>query len=140
MAFYYSKVLKALHANLIFCKLMRVPSSFCGKYLRTKRDRELNSAWTVLIILIVFVVCWMPFHFQWIYLVSSNFRISDIAQLYLVTIANLFYFVGCCANPLICIFRCTRFRKECKRIVLLLLKHVSCCFTPVNAYITEESK
>lgn len=127
MGFYYSKVLKALHANLHFCYKMKVPSSFQSKYVRTKRDREINSAWTILIIMVAFVLCWIPFLIQFAMIVVHNFNMGDQMQLYFVTFANIFYFLGCGINPLIYIFRCTRFKKESKRLIFVFLEMVVCC-------------
>lgn len=127
MGYYYSKVLKALHANLHFCHLMKVPSSFQSKYVRTKRDREINSAWTVLIILVVFVGCWIPFLVQFLLIIIHNFEMGDQLQLYFVTVANMCYFLGCGVNPLVYIFRCARFKRESTRLVFIMLNKILCC-------------
>lgn len=138
MGFYYSRVLKALHTNLHFCHKMKVPSSFQSKYVRTKRDREINSAWTILIIMIAFVLCWVPFLIQFVLIIAHNFNMDDQMQLYFVTFANMFYFLGCGINPLIYIFRCARFKNESKRLIFVFLKQIVCCESKLREIISAK--
>ena len=140
MGYYYSKVLTALHANLNFCFKMKVPSSFQAKYVRTKRDREINSAWTILIIMVAFVLCWVPFLIQFAMIIAHNFNMEDQMQLYFVTFANIFYFLGCGINPLIYIFRCARFKKESKRLIFVFLEKIVCCESKLRKMISAQGK
>ena len=126
MGFYYTKVLKSLHSNRQFCLKSKLPSSFRSKHIRTKRDKEINVSWTILIVLVGFVLCWVPFLVQFILVIVHNYAMGDQMQLYFVTVANMFYFLGCGINPLILIFRCAKFKHESTRIIVALLNRSPC--------------
>ena len=80
-----------------------------------------------MIILVAFVLCWVPFLVQFVLVLSHGFDMDDRMQLYFVTFANMFYFLGCGINPLVYISRCARFRDESLRLLCLLGKTLVCC-------------
>ena len=69
-----------------------------------------------------------------------NFDMDDVLQLYFVTFANVFYFLGCGINPLIYIFRCARFKNEATRLVYSLLSYIVCCKGDLRTTIMERGR